>query len=336
MLETMRVRERFQRVMAFQPVDQLPALEWIPWWSETLERWYGEGLPRNIEGMGALQEYFGLDRHAWLWFSPRGKWSPRPGRTRQDGQIDSEAEYDEFIAPKFEGPTFDPALVEPLIGPHEAGEIVVWLQIDGFFWFPREVLGIEKHLMAFYDAPDLLKRINDDLCEYNLRLIDELCRYLTPDSMTFAEDMTYNLGPMLSKECFDEFIAPHYRRIVPELKARDIIPMVDTDGDVNTLADWVVEAGIEGIEPLERQAGTDVAEIRRRHPRFKIIGGFDKMIMHKGEAAMRAEFERLLPVMRTGGFIPSVDHQTPPDVSLENYRTYVKLLREYCRLAAET
>jgi len=39
-----------------------------------------------------------------------------------------------------------------------------------------------------------------------------------------------------------------------------------------------------------------------------------------GEAAIRAEFEWLVPLMKTGGFIPSVDHQTPPGVSLEQYR----------------
>jgi uroporphyrinogen-III decarboxylase len=61
-----------------------------------------------------------------------------------------------------------------------------------------------------------------------------------------------------------------------------------------------------------------------------MLGGFDKMVMKNGEAAMRAEFERLLPVMRAGGYIPSVDHQTPPDVSIENYRTYIRLLKEYC------
>jgi len=27
--------------------------------------------------------------------------------------------------------------------------------------------------------------------------------------------------------------------------------------------------------------------------------------------------------------IASVDHQTPPDVSIENYKTYVSLLQEY-------
>jgi hypothetical protein len=44
---------------------------------------------------------------------------------------------------------------------------------------------------------------------------------------------------------------------------------------------------------------------------------------------MRAQFERLVPLMRAGGFIPSVDHQTPPEVSLDNYRLYLRLLKEY-------
>jgi hypothetical protein len=53
------------------------------------------------------------------------------------------------------------------------------------------------------------------------------------------------------------------------------------------------------------------------------------MTMNKGEAAMRAEFERLLPLMKRGGFIPSVDHQTPPGVSLAEYRVFRRLLDEY-------
>jgi uroporphyrinogen-III decarboxylase len=71
--------------------------------------------------------------------------------------------------------------------------------------------------------------------------------------------------------------------------------------------------------------------IRQKHPRFCMVGHFDKMVMNRGEAAVRAEFERLLPLMRSGGFIPSVDHQTPPGVSMEEYRVYLRLLDEYTR-----
>ena len=84
-----------------------------------------------------------------------------------------------------------------------------------------------------------------------------------------------------------------------------------------------------GVLPLERQAGVDGLKLRQQFPDFLMIGHFDKMTMNRGEPAMRAEFERLLPLMRTGGFIPSVDHQTPPGVSLDQYRSYLRLLDEY-------
>jgi len=51
--------------------------------------------------------------------------------------------------------------------------------------------------------------------------------------------------------------------------------------------------------------------------------------MSEGEQAMRKEFERIVPLMKSRGYIPSVDHQTPPGVSLEQYRSYLRLLTEY-------
>jgi uroporphyrinogen-III decarboxylase len=97
---------------------------------------------------------------------------------------------------------------------------------------------------------------------------------------------------------------------------------------------WLTDVGVEGILPLERQAGVDGMTIRRRFPRFRMIGHFDKLTMSRGEAAMQAEFERLAPLMRAGGFIPSVDHQTPPEVPLENYRIYRRLHDEYTAACA--
>jgi hypothetical protein len=80
---------------------------------------------------------------------------------------------------------------------------------------------------------------------------------------------------------------------------------------------------------LERQSGVDVSRLRRNHPDLRLVGGFDKMTMNRGVEAMRDEFERLLPVMRQGGFMPGCDHQTPPGVSLAQYRDYMALMFEY-------
>ena len=81
--------------------------------------------------------------------------------------------------------------------------------------------------------------------------------------------------------------------------------------------------------PLERQAGVDGLALRKQFPKLAMIGHYNKMVMTGDEASMRAEFERLLPIIKSGGFIPSVDHQTPPSVPLDNYKIYLKLLNEY-------
>ena len=60
-----------------------------------------------------------------------------------------------------------------------------------------------------------------------------------------------------------------------------------------------------------------------------MLGHYDKMVMSRGEQAMRGEFERLGPLMRSGGYLPGVDHQTPPEVSLDQYRVYLRLLEEF-------
>lgn len=180
-----------------------------------------------------------------------------------------------------------------------------------------------------------MHRMNRELTEYYLHVLERLLPIMEPEFMTFAEDLSYNHGPMISKELFDEFMAPYYRKLIPVLKQAGVRVLIDTDGDVEPLIPWFEEVGIEGVLPLERQAGVDVNRIRRNHPQWIMIGGYDKTIMHLGEEAMHREFERILPAMKSGRYIPSVDHQTPPDVSVEQYRIYRELLEEYARKAVE-
>ena len=147
--------------------------------------------------------------------------------------------------------------------------------------------------------------------------------------MTIAEDMSYNHGPMLSKALFDEFLLPYYRRLIPEIKKHGTRVFIDSDGDITSAVPWFIEAGIDGILPLERQSGVDVAKIRDLYPDFLMIGSFNKMCMFHTPAEIRAELERLLPTIRKGKYLPAMDHQTPPGTPLENYRAYVALMKEY-------
>ncbi len=214
-------------------------------------------------------------------------------------------------------------------------DMVVWITIEGCYWVPRTLLGMEEINYMFYDDPELIHQINKDTLAFNLRVFKEFCSICKPDFMTFAEDMSYNHGPLVSKNICDEFMLPYYRQIIPLVKENGTVPLVDTDGNPEELLSWFLDIGIEGFLPMERQAGTDVVKFREKYPQIKMIGAFDKTLMNKGEEIMRYEFERLLPVMKQGGYVLGIDHQTPPNVSLKDYYLYLKLFREYAEKAAQ-
>ncbi|MHC4185026.1 MAG: uroporphyrinogen decarboxylase family protein [Planctomycetota bacterium] len=328
--------ERFRAVMGFKPVDRLPRWEWAMWWDKTIERWHREGLPSDLKfnNVFDISQYFSLDPYMQFWFSTTEA-TIEATQHHVEGMV---ANMDDYLKVKPRlYPDHSEAIesMRPWADKQKKGQAVVWATLEGFFWFPRTLMDIGKLSYAFYDQPELVHAINKDLLEFNLGLVRQMERTCVPTFMTFAEDVSYNHGPMISRKAFDEFLAPYYKKLIPLLKELDIIPIVDTDGDVTELVPWLEEVGIKGVLPLERQAGVDGILLRQKFPKLRMIGHFNKMVMNQGQQAIRSEFERLRPLMRTGGFIPSVDHQTPPGVSLEEYHCYLQLLQEYTVLAVK-
>jgi hypothetical protein len=326
----MTPRERFLAAMNFRPFDRLPLIEWAGWWGDTIQRWHREGMPVDPKDFYGIHDHFGLDRHMQDWIRALKPGCPAPDGARGIGIVQNRDHYEKVIRPQlFPRPAIDRAKWEERAALQAAGKAVLWFTVDGFYWFPRRILGTEPHLFAFYDDPALITRINEDLTDWIRDVFAEIFSICTPDFMTFAEDMSYNNGSLLSKELFDTFLAPYYRQLCPILKKQGTLILVDSDGDITAPAHWFESVGVEGILPLERQAGVDINRLRADHPAMRFIGQYDKMVMNKGEAAMRREFERLVPAAAKGGFLISCDHQTPPGVSYEDYTLYIRLFREY-------
>lgn len=330
------VRSRIRKVLRGEmPQDRLPRIEWAHWWDQTVRRWEGEGLPEGL-GVSGIKQHFGLDLDCQFGFAQMAPGAEGRPTVHGQGWVGDDRDYEALRPFLYPDPVpIDRDRIREVALWQEAGDACVWISLSSFFWWPRVLLGIEPHLMAFYDQPDLIHRMNADQLAYMKRCVEAFTAECTPDFMTFAEDMSYNHGPMISERQFDTFMAPYFREIVPILHRHGITVIVDSDGDIEQLVPWFERVGIDGILPLERMAGVDVARVRANHPHWRMVGAYDKTVMHLGEDAIRAEFERLLPVMRTGGFIPSVDHQTPPGVSIEDYRLYLRLLWEYAEKAVQ-
>ncbi len=141
----------------------------------------------------AICRHFGLDVYKQDWFGVCRSGCPQPA-AHGSGTIENDADYDRILPFLYPPQPVNAEKWRQWAEEQRRGEVVLWFSVDGFFWFPRRLLGIERHLYAFYDQRELMHRINSDLADWILKVIEEVSSVCTPDFMTFGEDMSYNNG----------------------------------------------------------------------------------------------------------------------------------------------
>lgn len=197
----------------------------------------------------------------------------------------------------------------------------------GYFGSVRQMLGLERTLVTFYDDPVWMHAMFDQLADFYVNLYDQVLCQVSVDFCVHWEDMCYVDGPLISPRLFREFMDEPYKRLKQVLLDHHVsILMVDTDGDARRLMPLFIEAGVNAMYPFEVQSGMDVRAMRQQYPRLMMQGGIDKKVLAQGKAAIDAELEAKVPVVLAGGYIPHIDHAIPPDVSFAAFSYYRRRL----------
>lgn len=207
-------------------------------------------------------------------------------------------------------------------------ERVVSIWFDGLFMQLREWMGFEGLCIAFIESPDLVKDMINFWCEYVSVMLDKSLNLVKPDYVHISEDMAYKHKSMISPEMTREFFLPSWRQW-GEIIHNSGCPIfdIDSDGYIGELIPIWIEAGFDINDPVEIAAGNALYEYKQKFDnKMAYLGGVDKREIAKGKDAIKTELERLKPIIKSGGFIPSCDHGIPADVSWPNMVEYVKQL----------
>jgi uroporphyrinogen decarboxylase len=204
----------------------------------------------------------------------------------------------------------------------------------GFYWRAREWMGTENLSYAWYDEPELCDAMMEFTADFTIETLRPVLDEIAPDYIFISEDMAMKTGPLLSPDMYKRFIFPQMRRLADFIKAKGVpYIMVDSDGNTEPLVPLLLEAGVDGIWPIERASdGMDPLQLRKKYGHdLRIWGAVDKRCIAAGPQAIDEHLRTMVPLMEEGGFIPTVDHSVPPDISLEHFRYYMrqkeKLLR---------
>jgi uroporphyrinogen-III decarboxylase len=204
---------------------------------------------------------------------------------------------------------------------------VVCVGIPGGFDEPRELMGEEALCLAYYDDPELIHDILQTIGDTAHKVLDRVSAAVKIDLLFVHEDMAGKSGPLAGPAQVQEFIAPYYKKIWNLLRERGAqIFDQDSDGDINTVIDAFLDAGVNCLHPMEPAANMDIVKVREKYgTRVAFYGGIDKHVLRRTQPEIVAELEyKIPPMVKSGGCVLALDHRIPNGTPLANYRFYIQ------------
>lgn len=216
---------------------------------------------------------------------------------------------------------------------------LITANMQGGFDLPRQLMGEELIYFCYYDQPELMKDIMDTITDTTIKVLDRISDYVVIDNLCSHEDMAGKSGPLVGPSTINEFIKPYYSKAwdVVSSKGTKLFSM-DSDGNMNSIIDTFLEAGVNILYPLEPAAGMDMVDLRKKYgTKLAFKGGIDKFVLFKDKNAILKELEyKLQPCMQSGGTVFGIDHRIPNGVPLDSYRFYVKTAKEILKIPQNT
>lgn len=203
---------------------------------------------------------------------------------------------------------------------------------NGLYGFGAQLMGISKWNTLFFEDPDLADDIADFWEYFTIELyrpfLNSLGEYV--DTTSWFEDFAEKHGPFVSRKTFERFFLPHYKKVARFFKEKGIKhAMLDSDGNINSLLDLLIEAGIDGIWPMEVNAGMDAATVRERFgKKIWFDGNIDKREACLGGERMKKEVDRKMAVAEEGGYALGVDHVVHTEFTYEKFVEYANYMKE--------
>jgi uroporphyrinogen decarboxylase len=202
----------------------------------------------------------------------------------------------------------------------------------GFSLFERAwtLCGMETVLMAMVADKAFVHEILDRICEFNLKLVENACRY-DVDAVMFGDDWGQQTGLIMGPELWREFIKPRIRRMYGAARDHGKYVFIHSCGKVDAIFPELIECGLHCFNPFQPEV-MDVYEMKRRYGRdLTFYGGIStqRTLPYGSVQDVRDEVRRLLSeVGEGGGYIAAPAHSIPGDAKPENVAAMIEELED--------
>ncbi len=351
----MTSRERVKCALRHEEPDRVPIYDSL--WGATINRWKREGLPDSIP----VEEYFnyelvligfdstprfpvktlektdtfivqatpngGINKN-FRDYSTTHEIIDRPIKEKKDWPPIKERLYPDYTRVNWVSAfnTYQIARSE--------GKFITCAGLFGYDAL-QNYMRSEQLLMAMVTDPDWMKDMILTLANLWMKMMEMMLeKGFEFDGAFFFNDMGYRNGLLFSPETYRKTHKEADEMVYSFCHEHNMPTILHSCGCVKEIIPDLIEVGLDCLQPLEVKAGMDVRELKEKYgDKLSFMGGIDARAMTDPdpnviEEEIRSKFE---VAKKGGGYIYHSDHSIPNNVSFEQYKRVMELVKKFGR-----
>ena len=212
------------------------------------------------------------------------------------------------------------------------GKKAVGMHLHDVFNYPFYLRGMENFLVDMVTDKFIVEKLVNISLDHNIVIAKNAIK-MGADFIFLGDDYGTTFGPIFSPKSFEELMLPGFIEIVKEIKKVGGFVIKHCCGNINSLLDMLVDAGIDAIHPLDQAAGMDISSVQEKYKdKLVVIGGIDcgDLLTNRSPEDVIKETKRILKsVSSKGSHILSSSNTIHPKVKPENFIAMVETAKKY-------
>ena len=214
---------------------------------------------------------------------------------------------------------------------HMGGFDERWYARGGWFTYfeqLQQLRGMENLLVDLADGSRGLRKLLDDMLDFNLRWIDKWTK-LEYDGLHFGDDWGGQRSLLIRPEAWRRIFKPRYAAMFERVRAAGMDIWFHSDGYVNEIVGDLIEIGVDVINIQSSVVGHDwIAHNARGRVAFRTDIDRQHVLPFGSPAEIREEVQRTFEACGTGRGGLIACGEVGPDVPLANIRALYEAFRD--------
>ncbi|MFH0965444.1 MAG: uroporphyrinogen decarboxylase family protein [Planctomycetota bacterium] len=235
-----------------------------------------------------------------------------------EGRIRSRADFDGYPFPTLDDVDFSNLREVHRLLPDG---MKIMSSVTGIWESVWMLMGFETFCFACYDDPRLVADLFERLAVFHFDVFSRAIDSPGVGAMWYTDDLAYATGPMIDPALLRRYVFPWVRRMGDLCRERDMPFVFHSDGDVSSLIDDLLAAGVTALHPIEPKA-LDAAALKRAYRgRLALVGNIDVDLLSRAspDVVRRVTADRIRSLGPDGYCVGSAN-SIPSWVPIDNFR----------------